>query len=161
MAAPGFGFSVGDFIAGAQILVRVIDAFKGAGGASSKYAKQVSFLQGFKATLEHLERHVKGSSPSDLSDDILKLLDDMRRPWNEFKTFLLKYDRALGQIASKPAKANFRKIPQVIQFTMNDISGKAEKLRREIQEPLAAVNSLLLLHLMYGTFLDLPEEIIC
>lgn len=25
MAAPGFGFSVGDFVAGAQLLVRVID----------------------------------------------------------------------------------------------------------------------------------------
>jgi hypothetical protein len=159
MAAPGFGFSVGDFIAGAQILVRVIDAFKEAGGASSKYAKQVSFLQGFKATLEHLERHIRSSSPSDLSDDISKLLDNIQTPWNEFKSFLEKYDRALAQTANKSAKPNFRKIPQVIQFTLNDLSGKVEKLRREIQEPLAAVNSLLILHLVYETLLVLRKQL--
>jgi hypothetical protein len=150
MALPGFGFSVGDFIAGAQVLARVIDAFKEAGGASSKYVSQVSFLQGFKITLEHIEGHVRASSPSDLSDDISKLLSDIRGPWNESKNFLKKYDDALGQTVNKPIKV-IRKFPRVIRFTMSDMSSKVDTLRQEIQQPLAAINSLLLLHVMYDT----------
>lgn len=159
MAAPAFGFSVGDFIAGARILVQVIDAFREVGGASSKYATQVSFLQSLKATLEHLERHVRNTAQSDLSEDISKLLNDIWGPWTEFKKFLEKHERSLGQIANKPRRSDLGKIPRVIQFTMHDISGKVEKLRREIQQPLAAVNSLLLLHIMYEPYSSLPEKL--
>jgi hypothetical protein len=56
MVAPTFGFSVGDFIAGGQLLVKVISAFKEAGGASSKYASEVPFLNRLKSTLDHLEQ---------------------------------------------------------------------------------------------------------
>jgi hypothetical protein len=45
MVAPGFGFSLGDFITGGQALIQVINAFKEVGGASSKYTAEVSFLK--------------------------------------------------------------------------------------------------------------------
>ncbi|KAL4912119.1 hypothetical protein BDW62DRAFT_206789 [Aspergillus aurantiobrunneus] len=148
MASPAFGFSVGDFIAGTRLLVQIIDAFKNADGASSKYAAQVSFLHSFKATLEHLARHIQKTPQCELSEDIASLLGDISVPWAAFKTFLAKHERALGQIANKSGTDKLRRIPRVVQFTMNEISGKVDKLRTEIQQPLAAVNSLLLLQVI-------------
>jgi uncharacterized protein YoxC len=148
MVAPGFGFSVGDFIAGGQILIQVINAFKEAGGASSKYASEVSFLTSLKLTIDHLERFVSKTSSSqsnDLPQDVSKLLQDIREPWEDFKMFLDKYEPSLG---SSSSRSKLAKAPRTIQYTVKDISGKVEKLRRQTEQPLQAVNSLLSLHVM-------------
>jgi hypothetical protein len=146
MVAPPFGFSVGDFIAGGQLLVKVISAFKEAGGASSKYASEVSFLNSLKSTLDHLEQYLGNTSHSNhLFPDISKLLQEIREPWEDFKGFLDKYEPSLGVSSSR---SKLGKAPRTIQYTLKDISGKVEKLRRQTQEPLQAVNSLLSLHVM-------------
>lgn len=85
MTAPVFGFSVGDFIAGGQILVQVIGAFKDAGGASSKYAAEMSFLNSLKSTLDHLERFASSTNANSaetdgLPQDISKLLQEIHEP---------------------------------------------------------------------------------
>jgi hypothetical protein len=148
MSVPGFRFSVGDFIAGGQVLIEVISAFKEAGGASSKYASEVSFLNSLKTTLDHLEKFVRSSSSrskDNLPQDIAKLLQEIREPWEEFKNFLDKYEPSLGASSSK---SKLGKAPRTIQYTVKDISGKVEKLRRQTEQPLQAVNSLLSLHVM-------------
>lgn len=148
MVVPGFGFSVGDFIAGGQVLIEVISAFKEAGGASSKYASEVSFLNILKTTLDHLETFVTSSgsgSNDNLPQDIAKLLQEVRGPWEDFKKFLDKYEPSLGTTSSK---SKLGKAPRTIQYTVKDISGKVEKLRRQTEQPLQAVNSLLSLHVM-------------
>jgi uncharacterized protein YoxC len=148
MVAPVFGFSVGDFIAGGQILIEAVKAFKEAGGASSKYASELSFLNSLKSTLGHLERFASSTnSPqsNDLLQDISKLLQDIREPWQEFRTFLDKYEPSLGTSSSRSKVA---KAPRTIQYTLRTISGKVEKLRRQTEQPLQAINSLLSLHVM-------------
>jgi hypothetical protein len=148
MVAPGFGFSVGDFIAGGKVLIEVITAFKEAGGASSKYASELAFLNSLKSTLDHLERFVSSTSSSqssDLSQDISKLLQGIREPWEEFKKFLDKFEPSLGASSSRSKLA---KAPRTIQYTVKDISGQVEKFRQHTEQPLQAVNSLLSLHVM-------------
>ncbi|PMD66546.1 uncharacterized protein K444DRAFT_120472 [Hyaloscypha bicolor E] len=148
MVAPVFGFSVGDFIAGGQILIETVKAFKEAGGASSKYASELSFLNSLKSTFDHLERFASStSSPqsNDLLQDISKLLQDIREPWQEFRTFLDKYEPSLGASSSRSKVAKARR---TIQYTLKDISGKVEKLRRQTENPLQAINSLLSLHVI-------------
>lgn len=146
MVTPAFGFSVGDFIAGGQLLIEVINAFKEAGGASSKYASEVSFLNGLKSTLDHLEQFVSSTSQSNqLSPVISKLLNDIRGPWDEFKKFLDKYEPSLGASSSR---SKLGKAPRTIRYTAKDISGKVGNLRRQTEQPLQAVNSLLSLHVM-------------
>lgn len=145
MVIPAFGFSVGDFIAGTQILVKVISAFKEAGGASSKYAAEVSFLYRFKLALEHLEKHVNAAPQSELSQDISKLLEEIQGPWDEFRQFLHKYENSLGESSTK---SKLGKAPRTIQYTVKDILGNVDKLCRQIERPLQAINSLLSLQLM-------------
>lgn len=135
------------------MLIKVIKAFKDAGGTSSKYESEVSFLNSLKLTLDHLGKLVEGASTSDpqsnhLPQDISKLLQDIQEPWEEFKEFLDKYEASLG-VSSK--RSMLASAPRIIQYTMKDISGKVEKLRQRAEHPLQAVNSLLSLHMMYVT----------
>jgi DNA anti-recombination protein RmuC len=93
----------------------------------------VSFLNSLKSTLEHLEKYVGNTPQSELSQDIAKLLQKIRGPWDEFKKFLDKYKKSLGKSSTK---SELNKAPRTIQHTVKDISGNVEKLRRQIEQPL-------------------------
>jgi conjugal transfer/entry exclusion protein len=139
MVAPAFGFSVGDFIAGTKILISVISAFKDTGGASGKYASEVSFLNSLTATLQHVEKQADGTSQDAISRDISRLLQMTQGPLDDFKKFLDKYQA----LEKSPTKSTLSKTSRVIGYTVKDISGKVERLRRQVEQPLQAVNSLL------------------
>jgi hypothetical protein len=146
MVVPGFGLSARDFITGTTLLVNLLGGFKEKGGASAKYASESSFLTSLVATLQHLEDYVATDPQDAVSQDIVKLLKIVEGPLNEFKSFLDKYQSSLGQDSTV---SSIRKSKATTSFTINDISGKVDKLRRQIEQPLEAVNSLLSLQLMY------------
>jgi hypothetical protein len=77
--------------------------------------------------------------------DVTSLIENIQKPWNEFKDFLNEYEEALGTDCKK---SKLGKAPKTIKNTLNDLMGKVEKLRKEIVELLQAINSLLSL-LMY------------
>ncbi|OCK97241.1 uncharacterized protein K441DRAFT_685525 [Cenococcum geophilum 1.58] len=154
MVAPAFGFSVGDFIAGTKLLITLLSAFKERGGASTKYASESSFLTSLVSTLQHLDNYVKNITQDDISRDITKLLKTMEGPLDEFKLFLDKYEASLGQTSTKTALG---KTKAMITYTVKDISGKVEKLRRQVEQPLEAVNSLLSLQVI-KSIEKLPEQ---
>lgn len=145
MVAPAFGFSVGDFIAGTNVLINVFGAFREVGGASSKYTSEVLFLNSLTSTLKHLEEYVNDTPQNDISQEILKLLELVKGPLDSFKTFLDKYEASLGNLSSK---STLGKAPKKITYTLKEISGKVEKLRLQVEQPLQAVNSLLSLQAM-------------
>ncbi|KAH8595421.1 hypothetical protein B0O99DRAFT_686840 [Bisporella sp. PMI_857] len=147
MVAPVFGFSVGDFIAGTQLLVEVFSAFKEAGGASSKYISEVSFLNGLNSTLQHLEKYVSNTAQNDISKDVEKLVLVIREPLDVFKKFLDKYEASLGASSTKSTAG---KALRTIRYTMKDLSGMVKDLRRQIEQPLQAVNPLLSLQVIHS-----------
>lgn len=146
MVPPSFGFSVGDFIPGARILIGVIEILKEAGGASSRYTSQVLFLNNFKSTLGNLDKYVRDTPQDELSQEIAKLLADIRGPWDKFQKFLNKYDSAVSPASTK---WNLGKTPRKLQYVLKEVLGEIEKLHRQIEQPLMAVNSLLLLRVLY------------
>ncbi|KAL2831483.1 hypothetical protein BDW59DRAFT_157909 [Aspergillus cavernicola] len=129
MVAPGFGFSVGDFIAGSKLLISVFSAFKESGGA----------------------RINSQNSPSQGIEDLLKVI---RGPLDEFKVFLDKYEPSLSESSTK---STLGKAPRTIRYAVNDISGKVQALKTQIEQPLQAVNSLLSLHII-KLLEDLPAK---
>ena len=147
MVAPTFGFSVGDFIAGTKLLANILGAFKSAGGASSKYSSEVAFLVSLASTIQQLEDYLERHQSDDTSKGIVKLLQLIDKPLAEFKIFLDKYTEALDA-AGKDHESRFRKAHKTISFTLKDLSGKVEKLRRDIEQPLSAINTLLSLQVM-------------
>ncbi|KAF1831394.1 hypothetical protein BDW02DRAFT_56881 [Decorospora gaudefroyi] len=145
MVAVPFGFSIGDFITGTKILINVLSAFKESSGASSKYASETAFLHSLTSTLQHLNDYVKPNPQDALSSSISSLLDTVRGPLDEFKTFLDKHEASLGKTSTK---SKLGKVPKTVTYTLKDISGKIEKLRRQAEQPLQAISSLLSLQQM-------------
>src|SRR5690349_15928570 len=56
MAAPGFGFSVGDFIAVINIIVKSIHAIKDSTGSAAEYRAVAASLESVARTLEDLNK---------------------------------------------------------------------------------------------------------
>ncbi|KAF2247208.1 hypothetical protein BU26DRAFT_343814 [Trematosphaeria pertusa] len=140
-----FGFSVGDFIAGTKLLISLFGGFKEAGGASTKYTSESAFLTSLVSTLQHLDDYVKQTPQDDISQEITDLLKIMQGPLDEFKAFVDKYRTSLGKAATK---TTLGKAKATVSFTVKDVSGKVEKLRRQVEQPLQAFNSLLSLQVM-------------
>jgi hypothetical protein len=145
MVAPAFGFSVGDFVAGIEILIKVGYAFKETGGAASKYVEEVAFLNALTSTILRLEEYAKVSPQNEISKDISKLVEVIREPLAEFKAFLDKYMMSLG---ASSTRSTIAKVPRTVTYTVKVIRGKVETLRRQIEQPISAVNSLLSLRVM-------------
>jgi hypothetical protein len=145
MVAPTFGFSVGDFVAGTKLIVSVCGAFKEAGGASSKYSAEVSFLGSLTATLRQLEEYTAATADSSIAQDIANLVQLINGPLGDFSTFLDKYKASLD---TSSTKSKLMRVPKTISYTVKDIAGKVDKLRRQVEQPLQAINSLLSLQTM-------------
>jgi len=57
MDAAGFGWSAGDIATAVKVIVEVGEAFISTGGAATKYADALTFLESLRMTLELLESH--------------------------------------------------------------------------------------------------------
>jgi hypothetical protein len=144
MVVP-FGFSVGDFITGTKLLIATINGFKEAGGASEKHASETAFLNSLISTLQHLDAYTKKAPQSEIAVNISSLLDTIRDPLSSFKDFLDEHKASLDKASTK---SSIRKTAKIISYTLKDISGKVEKLRRQVEQPLQVITTLLSLQAM-------------
>jgi hypothetical protein len=126
-------------------LYQVVRAFQRENGASSKYAAQVAFLKSFGSALTHLRAHAEGPAKDDTSPDISSLLEDVRRPWDEFEKYTSQCETSLSSFSKRAWK---QRIPRTIKFTIEEMAGKVDRFREKICQPLQAINSLLLLQTM-------------
>jgi hypothetical protein len=55
MASPGFGFSVGDFIAAIEIAIAVVEACKESGGAVAQYERTQAEFQAYPSLFHRLQ----------------------------------------------------------------------------------------------------------
>jgi len=145
MAGPAFGFSVGNFIAGAEITNDVRKAFKDTHGASSTWKAKVLYLEGLESTLKQLQDHATGNSNSTTSSLVDKLLQLISRPLENIKQALDKYRASLE---SQSSKSMFTKARKIISFTLKDVAGEVKNLRVQIEQPLQQVELLLALEQM-------------
>ncbi|KAJ4350442.1 uncharacterized protein N0V89_009063 [Didymosphaeria variabile] len=123
----------------------MLDSFKDSGGASSKFASEAAFLSSLVSTVKHLSDYIQTTPQDDIAEDVAKLVDVIKEPLSEFKQFLDKHEAALGK---QPTKSGLGKIKSTIKYTIKDASGKIEKLRIQVEQPLQAVNSLLALQVL-------------
>ncbi|KAF2731935.1 hypothetical protein EJ04DRAFT_358462 [Polyplosphaeria fusca] len=140
MVAPAFGFSVGDFIAGTKIAIDILGAFKEAGGASSKYASEVMFLECLSATMKQIEEYFSKTFDVGARDTFTALLKLIDGPIMEFKIFLDNYHTSLSRNSTK---SRFGKAPKIVTYTLRSLAGRVENLRVRICQPLLAINSAL------------------
>lgn len=105
MAIP-FGFSIGDFIAGINLVFDVYNALRESGGAASDYREHVAWLQQLVTVLEAL----KSSAP----DNVAQVAKECEAPLVKFRDETrLKYNDALGE----STRISLGKILQSLQWT--------------------------------------------
>jgi hypothetical protein len=92
-----FGFSVGDFIAVANLIKNISTCLQDAGGAKAEYQGLLRELQCLQQALQHLDKLPNcGSSSSANLDSIKYAALSCRRPLEQFLGKIRKYDRSLG-----------------------------------------------------------------
>ncbi len=129
MAVP-FGFSIGDFIAGINLVLDVYNALRESGGAASNYQEHVAWLCQLVTVLEALEN----STP----DDVSQLARECQEPLVEFQNKVrLKYNASLQE----GSRLSPGKVLRSLQWTFfKGASKDADKLRTAIGPQLQAIS---------------------
>ena len=150
MAAPTFGFSIGDFIAVIQLAIEVYEACKETGGAQSKSKLVLVELRAYIALLQRL----KGSQ-SEETKEINELVSICHIPVQEF---CAKMERkwepcnpsATSTNSIKNTLWSMKVFLRKVDWALFDAK-EVEKLKTQIAPPLSAIGRLLDLELRYST----------
>ena len=138
MAAPIFGFSVGDFIAGINVAIDVIKACKDTGGASSQYDSVLVEFEAYSALLHRLQ-----DLNVSTSIDINRLASSCEQPVKQFLTKVEKYRSSLAKSAGSYDSIHqtaryLRTFPRKFQWAML-VKKTVNELRLGIGPHLAAI----------------------
>ncbi|KAL8827615.1 MAG: hypothetical protein Q9191_003078 [Dirinaria sp. TL-2023a] len=136
--AAGFGFSVGDLIAGIRVFKDSIEAFSSTKGASSDYAalvNEIIILQGGLEAIEELQLVQNFSSKQTAALD--RALSGCRKSIDEFLGSIAKYQPHLRSQVSG-WRSNYRKIQWAL-CKKEDIAN----FRAQIARHSSALNMLL------------------
>lgn len=144
-----FGWSAGDIVHSIHIIVKIYEAFKEAGGATSRYAETTAFLEGFKVTLSKLDGHIRRDPDSEYTAEIIQQLKLIDAPYCRFEKFMLDFQPALG---AGSTYGTTRKVPRKIKWALKElsaVSGKVAGLKKEVCDPLVLVENLMQLQSLY------------
>ena len=137
--AAGFGFSVGDFIAGIELVAKISKALKDSGGASAEYQQVVQQLESLRLTLQQLSS-VKATSRNYAFVNAVRaqaqLIETSLQP---FLDSITKYNKSLGGQAPRGARhGSARKVEWALSR-----QPKVAKLRSTIEAQVSTLNLLL------------------
>ena len=158
MAAPTFGFSVGDFIAAIELAIEVYKACRETGGAESESKRVLVELRAYIALLQRLQ-----GSPNETSKEIGELVSVCQIPVQEFCAKMeRKWECCNASAISRnsikntlrSAKAFLRKVDWAL-FDAEEV----ERLKTQIAPPLSAIVLLLALELRYSRLNYLCQQL--
>lgn len=138
-----FGFSVGDFIAVAELITNITNSLRDAGGSKSEYQELVRELEYLQSALQHLDRLGSSKSSSFTTLDSIKCAAlSCRNPLQEFLRKSEKYDKSLGV---RGTNRGFRATTDKLRWSFGH---KAEvcKLQNYLNVHVGTINILLAEH---------------
>lgn len=139
MAAPGFGFSVGDVLAGAHVVRKLIRALNDTAGSRPAYQKLIAELLGLDDALTEVHK-LKGDPTQAVQMMALsKVAQQCQRSIEEFLRKNAKFDSSLG---IQPSLSTWRSSLHKIQWALCKES-EIEGLRAEIAAHTATLNLIL------------------
>ncbi|KAF2822663.1 hypothetical protein CC86DRAFT_81187 [Ophiobolus disseminans] len=139
---PAFGFSVGDFIAAAGLIAKVVKALKDKSGAASEYQHVQIELEALDRTLKHLEALKPNESNVAHVNAIRGMALTCRMPLQEFLEKIEKFERTMGTFSIAGARSAFGRKSQWAVF----MTGEVAKLRTSVGAKVLSINLLLVTH---------------
>ena len=143
MASPGFGFSVGDIIAGIGLAVKVCKACKDTGGAFDQFEHIMVELEAYQAVLQRLQNAQYSTMP-----EIEKFAAQCMIPVQTFRGKIAKYESAFTESPSSPGRSlkdviqSFKVFPRRAQWALIAIK-EVKELRAALQLPLSTLGVFL------------------
>ena len=144
-----FGWSAGDLVNSIRIIIKICEAFKEAGGATSRYEESTAFLEGFKVTLSKLDAYTRRNPSSENAAEIAQQLKLIDAPYCRFEKFMLDFQPALDPTSTY---GSIRKAPKKVKWAVKElstVSGKVAELKKEVCDPLILIESLMQLQSLY------------
>lgn len=145
MVAPAFGWSAGDLAVSITIIIKISEAFKKAGGASSQFAETTAFLDAFEATLQRIKDYTNDDANAKYTQSIVEQVKLIDGPYSKFEKYMQDFCPALGETSTQ---STVRKAPRKIRWALkelSEVSGEIAKLKKAITDPMLFIGPLLLL----------------
>ncbi|CAI6319690.1 unnamed protein product [Periconia digitata] len=141
MVAPGFGFSVGDFIAAIELCRKITRALEPIGGASSSFQMLILELSSLENTLQRLAALEPNESNIHHVNAIRCMALACRLPLRQFLEKVESYGASLGSYASHFFRAAGKKVKWALL-----LEDQTDKLRAVLSAKVVSINMLLALH---------------
>lgn len=141
MASPGFGFSVGDFIAGICLVKKLICALNDASGSRAAYRKLIAELRNLEEALTETSKLQFGSAQE---SQRLALQRVVKQCESSIEAFLLRNAKFNDSLGTRPSVTppTWRENLHKIQWALcNDTA--VDDLRTEIAAHTATLNFVL------------------
>ena len=145
MVAPAFRWSGSDIVVSINIIIKISEAFKKSGGASSQFAESTAFLDTFEATLQRIKDYTNENANAKYTDSITEQVKLIDGPYHKFEKYMLDFCPALGETSTQ---STVRKAPRKIRWALkelSEVSGEIAKLKKAITDPMLFIGPLLLL----------------
>lgn len=140
MVVPLFGWSAGDIIVSIQIIYRIGEAFREAGGAKEQYAETAEWLDSFAHNLERIGEYVADNPTSKYTENIKQQITNIDPHYVLFEKYVRKQDAALSSTSNINAvKRAFVKV----RWAIKELKGHVDGLKAAISGPLMSINLLL------------------
>jgi len=148
MAAPGFGFSIGDFIATIQLIKSACNALKDSGGAKDEVQQVLADLLHLEVLFSMLNRGnwADGRDPVHLNA-IKGMAAAFQGPLHDFAAKMEQYKALQDQVPSS-VKGKMKRQISKVKWGVN-MKEDVEKFRALVVAKIVAINALLNLHNLY------------
>lgn len=141
MAAPGFGFSVGDFIAGVSLVKKLIRALNDAAGSRAAYRKLIAELLNLDDALTEISKLEPSPTQTSQKAALQRVATQCQTSIETFLQKNAKFNETLGLQPSLPRSA-WRSNLHKIQWALCKDTA-IDELRTEIAAHTATLNVIL------------------
>jgi hypothetical protein len=139
---PAFGFSVGDFISAIQLIQKICEALKTAGGASSHYQRVLVELNGLNNVLHALQKIQPTEEDVGQINTLRAMVHACQLQLSDFFVKLEKYHRSLTPFSQRNPLLT---APRKTQYAVA-MEAETEKLRTYIAANVVCINAFLQAH---------------
>jgi hypothetical protein len=146
-----FGFSVGDFIAAANLIVQVVSALREAGGSASQYQHLKLKLEILSRSFEDVNRLEPAEGLQATVEIIKTTALSCQLPLLEFLENIKKNDKSLGLGQSGGV---MKDVFVKVNWQTSKKSEAAMKLEAEVAACLGAINLRIGLYKVYALYLN-------
>lgn len=136
MAAPGFGFSAGDFIAAATLIAKVTKALKDAGGAREEYQALVNELDLLQQILAKFQSDSEATDSGDACSSVARRQTKVTIA--ELTRFLETISKFHSSMGENSKSGWHRGIPRKTQWAVH-YAAEVEKMRTRLGTQLQMI----------------------